>query len=114
MIQNNDGLVVASLAKHLNQAYKPIEIEAVATIRAIEFVGEIRVDRISVDGDSSVVTKAMRTKNIGMASYGLLIDDARVLEMNFVELSYSHPKRGGNKVAHCLARLALNLSDTGV
>ena len=114
MIQNNDGLVVASLAKRLNQAYKPVKIEAVAAIQAIEFAGEIEVDRISVEGDSSVVTKAMRTKNIGMASYGLLIDDVRILEMNFVELSYSHPKREGNKVAHCFARLALNLSDTGV
>lgn len=83
MIQNNDRLVVASLAKRLNQAYKPVEIEAIVAIQAIEFAGEIGVDRISVEGDSSVVMKALRTKNIGMASYGLLIDDARVLEMNF-------------------------------
>lgn len=82
MIQNNDRLVVVSLAKRLNQAYKPVEIEAIVAIQAIEFAGEIGVDRISVEGDSSVVMKALRTKNIGMV-YGLLIDDARVLEMNF-------------------------------
>ena len=67
-----------------------------------------------VEGDSSTVTKALSTKNPALASYGLLIEDARVLERNFTELSYSHTKREGNKVAHCLARLALNLSDATV
>lgn len=46
--------------------------------------------------------------------YGVLIDDARVLERNFTELAYSHTRREGNKVAHGLARLELNLSDTNV
>ena len=51
-----------------------------------------------------------------LPSYGLFIDYARVLERNFTELSYSHIKREDNKhkVAHCFARLALNLSDTDV
>ena len=48
-----------------------------------------------------------------LPSYGLFIDYARVLERNFTELSYSHIKREDNKhkVAHCFARLVLNLSD---
>ena len=43
----------------------------------------------------------------GLASYDLLIQDAKLVESNFTELSYSHIKREGNKVAHGLARLAL-------
>ena len=54
------------------------------------------------------------TKNPALALYGLLIEDTRVLEGNFLELSHSHTKREGNKVAHCLARLALTLSDVAV
>ena len=54
------------------------------------------------------------TKNPALALYGLLIEDTRVLEGNFLELSYSHTKREGNEVAHCLARLALTLSDVTV
>ena len=54
-----------------------------AATKAIEFAGEIGVDRIMVEGDSSTVTKALSTKNPALASYGLLIEDARVLEGNF-------------------------------
>ena len=114
VIRNNARLVVASFAQHFCQAYKPVEIEAMATTRAIEFAREIGVDRIMVERDSSTVTKALSTKNPALASYGLLIEDARVLEGNFLELSHSHTKREGNKVAHCLARLALTLSDVAV
>ena len=54
------------------------------------------------------------TKNPALALYGLLIEDTRVLEGNFLELSYSHTKREGNEFAHYLARLALTLSDVAV
>ena len=33
---------------------------------------------------------------------------------NFSELSYSHNKREGNRVAHCLAKLVANFSDSVV
>lgn len=82
-----------------------------AATRAIEFAREIGVDRIMVEGDSSTITKALSTKDPALVLYWLLIEDARVLEGNFLELSYSHTKGEGNKVAHCLARLALTLSD---
>lgn len=72
------------------------------------------MDGIVVERNSSIVANALRTKNSGMASYGVLIDDARVLERNFTELTYSYTRREGNKVAHGLARLALNLSNTNV
>lgn len=83
-----------------------------AATRAIEFAAKVGVDRIVIKGDSSVVTEALRFNNARLASYGLLVEDAKLLEKSFLELSYSHTKRKGNKVAHGLARLALNLSDT--
>ena len=112
VIRNHDGLVIASLAQNLSQAYKLVEIKAMAETRAIEFAAEVGVDRIVIEGDSSVVTEALRFNNARLASYGLLVEDAKLLEKSFSELSYSHTKRKGNKVAHGLARLVLNLSDT--
>ena len=36
-----------------------------AATRAIEFVEEVGVDSVLIEGDSSVVTEALRSKNIG-------------------------------------------------
>ena len=107
VIRDHDGLVIASLAQNLSQAYKSVEIEAMVATRAIEFLAEVGVDRVVIEGDLSVVTEALRSNNAGLASYGLLIEDAKLLERNFSELSYSHMKREGNKVAHGLTILAL-------
>lgn len=111
VIRNGDGLVIASLAQPLNQDFKAVEIEALATSRALEFATDIGLDNAIVEGDSLVVTQALKTKDVGLVAYGLLIKDACSLAGNFSEVSYSHIKREGNKVAHCLAKLVVNLAE---
>nr|XP_023881219.1 uncharacterized protein LOC111993612 [Quercus suber] len=100
VIRDHNGLVIASLAQNLSQAYKLVEIEAMVATQAFEFVAEVGVDRVVIEGDSSVVMEALRSNNAGLASYGLLVEDAKLLERNFSELSYSHTNRKGNNVAH--------------
>ena len=63
MIKDHDGSMIASLAQQLNQAYKPVEIAATRAID--EFAEEVGVDKVLIEGDSSVVTEALRSKNIG-------------------------------------------------
>ena len=58
-----------------------------------------------------MVTQALETEDVSLAAYGLLIRDACTLARNFSEVSYSHIKREGNKVAHGLAKLAANLAN---
>ena len=110
VIRNGDGLVIASLAQPLNQAFKVVEIEALAASRALEFAANIGLDNVIVEGDSLVVTQALKTKVVVLAAYGLLIRDAFSLAGNFSEVYYSHIKREGNKVVHGLAKLAVNLA----
>ena len=58
-------LVIVSLAQRLKQAYKAVEIEAMAAICALEFAAEIGLDRIVVEGDSKIVTQALKTEDTG-------------------------------------------------
>ena len=58
-------LSIASLAQRLKQAYKAVEIEAMAAIRALEFAAEISLDRVVVEGDSKIVTQALKTEDTG-------------------------------------------------
>ena len=57
--------MIVSLAQRLKQAYKAVEIEAMAAICALEFAAEIGLDRIVVEGDSKIVTQALKTKDTG-------------------------------------------------
>lgn len=82
-----------------------------ATTRALEFGLEIGLDRVMVEGYSKIVMQALKIKDVGLASYALLVTDACDLENKFSELSYSHAKREDNKVEHNLAKLAANFLD---
>ena len=73
----------------------------------MEFGSELGLHRATVEGDLEVVVKALRCKEYGLAPYAHLIKDVSLFSGLYSELSYSHVKRDGNKVAHNLARLAL-------
>ena len=51
--------------------------------------------------------KALRCKEYGLAPYAHLINDMSLFFNLYSELSYSHVRRDGNKIAHNLVRLAL-------
>ena len=51
--------------------------------------------------------KALRNTDNGLTPIAPLKNDVSLFLSLFSELSYSHIKRDGNKVAHSLARLAL-------
>ena len=84
-----------------------MEVEAIATCRAVELGNEIGVDYAIVEGDSKIIMKALRNKDNGLISYGPLINDVYLFSGLFLELLYFHIRRDGNKVAHNLARLGL-------
>ena len=109
IIRNQEGLVIASMSTRLPQQLQPIEIEALAASKALEFAREVGISEAVLEGDSLLVMKALKTKNAGLAPFGLLIQDSLTLSSGFSKLSYSHTKREGNTVAHNLAQLAVNL-----
>ena len=93
--------------QQLDQAHQPMEVEAMATCRAMEFGSELGVDCTIVDGDSELVVKALRCKDNGLTPFAHLINDVSLFSGLFLELLYSHIGRDGNEVAHNLARLTL-------
>ena len=108
------GDVIASLVQQLDQAYQPVEVEALAACRAVEFGSELGLHRVTVEGDSEVVVKALSCKEYGLALYAHLIKDVSLFFGLYSKLSYSYVKRDGNKVAHSLVRLALTTQNCTV
>ena len=87
------------------------EIEALVAAKALSFAAEIGVSRAVLEGDALVVIKALSDENASFASFGLLVDDVKLLSQCFSQLLYSHTKREGNYVAHNLTRYAIAILD---
>ena len=107
VVCNCNGEAMASLIQQLEQAFQPVEVEAIAACRVVDFGSEIGVDYAIMEGDSKVIVKALRNNDNGLTPFAPLINDVSLFLGLFSKLSYSHIKRDGNKVAYSLARLAL-------
>jgi len=78
---------------------------------ALSFALDIGISCAVLEGDSWEVFKALIDEEPALTSYGLLVNDAKVISRNFNQIIYSHTKREGNFVAHSLARYAVNIPD---
>ena len=111
IIRDRKGLVIASMATRIPQQLRPVEIEALATSKALEFARELGIADAVLEGDSQVVIMALNSKNTVLAPFGSLVQDSLTLSTGFSKLSYSHTKKEGNTVAHNLTKLAVNLTN---
>ena len=114
IIRNNQVLVIAALAQQLSQAYQAMEIEAMDVVRALEFGLEVGVDRVLMEGDCEIVVKALVEDNPSLASHEQLTKHVGLFSNYFSKLLYSHTKREDNKIAHNLAKLAINYPNCAV
>ncbi|XP_075654761.1 uncharacterized protein LOC142624921 [Castanea sativa] len=109
IVRNKEGLVIAAMSEKIPQLLQPIEIEAMIATRALEFAREVGISEAVLEGDPLLVIKALAAKDVGLAPFGLLIQDAYRFTSTFSLLSYSHTKREGNQVAHDLVKLAVTI-----
>ena len=106
VIRDAHGLVITSYSRKLPKVYRAIEVESLAVAMALSFALDIGFSRAVLEGDSWEVFKALTDEEPALTSYGLLVNDAKVISRNFNQLLYSHIRREGNFVAHSLARYA--------
>ena len=105
---------MASLTQKVLFPHSVPSIEAWAVKRAIQFVLEIGLTEAEFEGDSQIIVSALNNSHPSLASYGLLITDAKVLASKLQNFSFSHVKRQGNQLAHALARKALSCNSLEV
>ena len=111
VIRNHNGVVMASCAEKLNQAYKAEEIEALAALKALQLAFDLGFQNAILEGDSLGLIKALQADDNNLSPLGLLVEDVKLVASNFVSLSYSYIKRNGNSIAHNLAKHAISIPD---
>ena len=114
VIQDNNGVVLASCSEKIHQAYKLDEVEALVALKAITFAREFGFRNAIIEGDSLGLIKALKSTEGSLSPTGLLVDDVKRVAISFERLLYSHVKRNGNRVAHSLAKNTLRIPDLQV
>ena len=99
---------MASLSQQIHLPATVLEVETLATIRALEFTVEIGVNKVILEGDSSILIKALQGRNHSLAQFGHIVKDVKYIASCLQHCMFSHVPRHCNKVAHALARRAFS------
>ena len=105
----------------LNVLYRTIDgcfeaevVEALAALEAIKLAHLFGFRRVIIEGDASNVIMALNSSGPILSNIGNIVDEAQQLSSLFETVIFQHVRRGGNKVAHVLARRAICLDDSKV
>ena len=106
VIQDNHGLVIASLVQHklINRLklkpWQPLELLSLDWKQALTKLWWKKIPLQQC--------LLWKKDDVGLAPFGLLVKDGIRFVQFFSQLTYSHTKREDNKVTHNLAMLAIN------
>ena len=73
VVRDSQGLVLASLSQNIPLPHSVVNLEILATCRALEFSLELGFDKAILEGDSLIVMSALRDPSPSLASFGLLV-----------------------------------------
>lgn len=111
MIQNEQGEVMAAMPTIRPLVTCSEEAETMACRKALEFVVDAGFSGLVVEGDNVNVMRAISSSTLNLSMLGNVIADIQCLLYGLRRTSTSCIKRGGNRVAHVLARHARNLAE---
>ena len=112
--RDEHGMIIAALSQRIPLPSSVSMVEALAARRALTFAQEISIFSVEVEGDSLQVIRAINNKKLDKLGLGHIIQDIKQMGSCMQFCSFLHIGRGGNKLAHSLARRAVLAADTDV
>ncbi|XVF72441.1 hypothetical protein PTKIN_Ptkin12aG0121600 [Pterospermum kingtungense] len=85
--------------------------EAVATIKALEFVTDLGFCHVEIERDSLVIICKLCSTGLDLSTVGVVLENVKGLCSRFLSCKFMHTFREGNMVAHGLAKLGLDLQE---
>ena len=113
-MRDADGLIIAALSQIIPLPSSVDLVEALAARRALLFAQELCLGHVEVEGDSLKVITAINNPQPNRTQWGHVIEDIKKASSWFPFCSFCHVYRGGNNLAHSLAKRAILSADTDV
>ncbi|XVF31744.1 hypothetical protein REPUB_Repub17cG0018500 [Reevesia pubescens] len=85
--------------------------ECFALYEALTFSLEMGLRNIMAEGDSSLTIDAVNSKTLDHSIAGGIVETIKLLSHHFISFRLIHVRRGGNAVAHSLAKHAKEVED---
>ncbi|XP_075669860.1 uncharacterized protein LOC142639587 [Castanea sativa] len=114
VIQDDEGKVEAALSKRIEAPLGAVEVEAKAFEASILFAKDIGIHEFILEGESTIVYKALCEVSSPPVAVEPLIEGMYTLCSDFRRVEFSHVRRQGNRPAHLLAKHAQNIVDFSV
>ena len=93
IIQDENGRVVPSMVEKFPLPFSVTAMEVIAAKKAFKFALDLGLSSIVLEGDSKNTIDALLSKDASLANFGHLIDEAKMLANQFVDVEFTHVKR---------------------
>jgi hypothetical protein len=108
IIRDEGGDFVAALTKFIPYIVDPLIAESVAVWFAAQFICELGLQHMILEGDSLSVISDLKKIGPCGSGCGQLISDTKLILSSLLHCDFHHMKRDANKVAHCMSKFALS------
>lgn len=77
IIWDCQGLVLTSMSQNILLPLTVVELEDLATVKALELAIDLGFSLVILEGDLEILTKSLMDNSSSLASFGLLIQDVK-------------------------------------
>ena len=102
------------MAESFQLPFSVIAVEVIAAKKALQFAKDLRLSSIVLEGDSKIAIDGLMSEEYSMAEYGHLLDEAKDIAKQLVEVEFNHVQIQANKAAHNIARHVRHVSEFSV
>lgn len=105
VIRDTNGQVKRAAVRRHRARWSVALSEAMAAKFGLQEALRMGCSKVELECDAYNLSKAIKQQRVGRSPLDLIVEDIVLLSSNFADFSINHVKRGGNTVAHLLARV---------
>lgn len=106
---DSHGQIIAALSKKINYPLGALEAEVKAFEEGFHFAKDVGVHDFIIEGDSLLMFNALCGVSPPSSSVASLVSKMLMMCADFNRVNFSHIRRQGNRLAHLLAKHALDV-----